>query len=187
MKKKQYIQLFSLIFVLICLICAYKYMKSYNKLHNDSNETETLASIMNIKKDTITNICYTNNNTTMNFIKTNNIWQYADDTSMNISKNYIETILTSISKVTPLRKISNTLTSLSDFGLDQPSLIITITVSDGSTKTLYIGNKNEMTNNYYCYVEGQNQVFTVSSQLPTAFSFDLSTIKETNPETESTK
>lgn len=187
MKKKQYLQIGSLILILIFLVIGYKYIRSYNRSHANTIEEETLASILNIKQDDIKSISYTNNNSTLCFIKTNNIWQYTDNTGMNVSQNYIGQILNAVSKLTPLRKISDQLTNLSDYGLDQPSLILTLTLNDGSTQTIYIGNKNDMTDNYYCYLEGQNSIYTVSSTFSSNISFDLSNIEETTTQTVTTE
>ncbi len=36
-----------------------------------------------------------------------------------------------------------------------------------------------MTGNYYCYIEGESTIYTISSSIPSAISFNLEEMKET--------
>lgn len=54
-------------------------------------------------------------------------------------------------------------TDLKTFGLDNPSLQLTINAGASGTKTLQFGSANPATKNYYAKLDGDGRVWTVSS------------------------
>ena len=51
----------------------------------------------------------------------------------------------------------------SEYGLDNPRYIITITASNGTVTTVYIGNKSPDGNYCYMYVDGSSDIYTVNA------------------------
>lgn len=71
------------------------------------------------------------------------------------------------------------------YGLDSPSKTITITLSDGSQKTIKIGAYNEILGFYYLLVEGDKHLYLVDSTIYDTFEIsyaDLEVVVEESTE-----
>ena len=52
---------------------------------------------------------------------------------------------------------------LSEYGLEDPSMTITLTMSDGTVYSLVFGDYNEMLGEYYYYLDDASTLYTISS------------------------
>ena len=74
---------------------------------------------------------------------------------------------------------------LSQYGLEEPFQTITAVLSDGTQVVIYAGNKSDLLSEYYIKVEGDDNVYLVSSNIVTDFDKDPEDfIDETETETE---
>ena len=74
---------------------------------------------------------------------------------------------------------------LSQYGLEEPFRTITAVLSDGTQVVIYAGNKSDLLSEYYIKVEGDDNVYLVSSNIVTDFDKDPEDfIDETETETE---
>ena len=75
---------------------------------------------------------------------------------------------------------------LSEYGLDNPVRTIKATLENGSGIIIYVGNQNDLTGDYYIRLEGDDQVYGISSYVVTAFDKEPEEfIEETEEETTS--
>ena len=73
---------------------------------------------------------------------------------------------------------------LSQYGLEEPFRTITAVLSDGTQVVIYAGNKSDLLSEYYIKVEGDDNVYLVSSTIVTDFDKDPEDfIDETETET----
>ena len=73
---------------------------------------------------------------------------------------------------------------LSQYGLEEPFRTITAVLSDGTQVVIYAGNKSDLLSEYYIKVEGDDNVYLVSSNIVTDFDKDPEDfIDETETET----
>ncbi len=70
-------------------------------------------------------------------------------------------LLSSFSALTAERTIDENPTDLAKYGLNPPQATATATWEDGTTHTLYLGNKTDAGNTYYLQVKGDLKVYTV--------------------------
>jgi hypothetical protein len=87
--------------------------------------------------------------------------------------------------VTASRLVEETAQDLSQYGLDQPSNIITVTDLDQNTISFEIGNQNEIAGGYYIKMETDDTVYLVNS-FPAAFSYSLEDLLKTEDESTDT-
>ncbi|WP_320912192.1 DUF4340 domain-containing protein, partial [Eisenbergiella porci] len=73
--------------------------------------------------------------------------------------------------------------NLAEYGLDNPAGTITAVLENGSSVILHVGNKNDITGDYYVRLEGNSQVYAVSSYIVTAFDREAADFIEETPET----
>ena len=90
-------------------------------------------------------------------------------------------MLTSLEGLRSEQVVADTLATSSEYGLDDPSMTITLTFTDGTQKILYIGEQNPMTDVYYASMEGDDHIYTISSEVPQAF-LPVSELKEESEE-----
>ena len=76
--------------------------------------------------------------------------------------------------------------SIADYGLDQPQNTITVTCGNETT-TIDIGDYNEMLQEYYIKISGDDKIYLADSTLKDAFSKKPDTMiqQEESTETES--
>ncbi len=121
--KKQIIQIVSLILILIVLFISYKVIKNHTKEQSTETTNSSLAPIVSLSDSDITEIEYTNNTSTYNFINKYGTWYYSTDETFDVSESYISALLSSVSNITPLREIETSLNNEDEYGLDTPSIL----------------------------------------------------------------
>ena len=182
--KKQKIQL--LILAVVCLLCVGAYFGArYLGTAEENEETETFTATDFSVSDVIELIV--SGDYPLNFTKDNDVWKDAQDRNASISQSMVESLLTQIHHVTSDTCIENP-EDLGQYGLDEPSMTITVTLKNGSSIILNIGDANGMTGDYYLQVEGNTSVYTLSPSVVSAFEKtpeDFIEETETESETDS--
>jgi len=106
------------------------------------------------------------------FSKQGETWYYKDDLNFPVSTTMIDLLTEDLSAVYANRVLEETDENFATYGLDEPSLIISVT--DGKeTVTYNIGDYNEATADYYMYMDGDSTVYTVDGTLYADFCVEL--------------
>ena len=185
--KKQKIQMFVIVVILLLCIVAYfvatQYAKSQEQREKDS-ETQGQVSLSIAKTDDVDAFSYIVDGTTYSYTKNGDGWTCDNDASLKLDADQITTLLDNLQKVTAAEAITD-YDSLSDYGLDQPQNTITVTCGDETTM-IDIGDYNEMLSEYYVKVSGDEKVYLMDSTLKDAFSktADTMVVQEDSTETE---
>lgn len=187
--KKQKIQFIIILLVLAALVAATFGLKAYNKNKEEAKTAEEEASTIYISKvdtDDITAFSYELDQVTYSFTKNGDTWTYEGDPSIDLDEDKINTMLETFSSFTATDEI--TYDDLSDFGLDNPSNLVTFTTADGST-SIYVGNQNDMLGSYYVMTGEDSKVYLTTTSLADKFSKTLEelTVTEDTESVESTE
>lgn len=102
----------------------------------------------------------------------NNTWRVKGDESADISQSLINRMATNGGALTALARIEDTCDNLSKYGLDNPQYTVTLKKYDGEASTFYIGMQNQVTTEYYMYLDGVAGIYTVSSNYPGFFNLN---------------
>ena len=165
-QKRQFLVL--LVFLVLCVIAYYFVSKYEANAVKQGTEEETEITVAQIDPDKIQAFSYIVDQTTYSYTKEDDKWVCENDKSLKLDKDAVQNLLTALKSVAAKEKLES-YDSLSDYGLDQPSN--TITVSDGEeTTTFYIGNYNDMMQEYYLKIEGDDAVFLTDATLSDTFS-----------------
>ena len=168
--KKQKIQFIVILIVLAVLVAATFGMKWYNKNKEEKKTAEEEASTIYISKtdpDTITAFSYEIDQVTYSFTKNGDTWTYDGDPSVDIDEDKVNTMLETFSSLTATDEIESD--NLAEFGLDQPTDLISYTTADGSVP-IYVGNQNEMLGSYYVMTGEDGKVYLTTTSLADVFS-----------------
>lgn len=174
MKSKQIIQMVSLGILLLLCVSAYIFMKQYNnKNEDDSVEEESSQTILSMDSSSISKLSYTYEGEQLGFVCKDGSWYYKQDEKFPLNTSYIENILTALSSLFAERKLEDNLDNLKEYGLDSPQITVTATDTEENEITLYIGNYNDSTGNYYCYQKDDTIIYMINEELATALKYKL--------------
>lgn len=189
--KKQKRQ-FMILLALVVLICAaYAGVKFYDQRQQEKEkkqEEENKVTVTQMETSDVTAFSYERNGTTLSFTKNGEDWVYDGDTTIDIDEDTVKTMLSSATALTAEEKVTD-YEKLSDFGLEHPSNTITLKTDD-SEITLYVGDKNAITSQYYIKTADSETVYLISTTLPSEFNKtieELTAEEETETATEETE
>lgn len=186
--KKQKIQMLVIVVILLLCIVAYflatRYAKQQEQRDKDS-ETQGQVNLTVIDPNDVDAFSYIADGTTYSYTKNKDTWTCENDTSLKMDADSIATLLGNLKKITAAEAIDD-YDSIADYGLDQPQNTITVTCGNETT-TIDIGDYNEMLQEYYIKISGDDKIYLADSTLKDAFSKKPDTMvqQEESTETES--
>lgn len=166
-------RIFILIIILIVLLGAYVGVLKYNDYIANKEESDESIVITSLDSDSVTALQYTNNGEEFSFHKSDEEWLWAQDNTLPITQSYVENILSNACSLNAVRLLEDNLDNIATYGLDTPAFTVILTSSDGTQTTIYIGDKNSATSNYYCTVEGSTNVYTIDESLVSTLGYTL--------------
>lgn len=186
--KKQKIQMLVIVVILLLCIVAYFLATRYAKQqeqHDKDSETQGQVNLTVIDPDDVDAFSYIADGTTYSYTKNKDTWTCENDTSLKMDADSIATLLGNLKKITAAEAIDD-YDSIADYGLDQPQNTITVTCGNETT-TIDIGDYNEMLQEYYIKISGDDKIYLADSTLKDAFSKKPDTMvqQEESTETES--
>lgn len=162
--QKQKKQLLILLILLVVLALAYAGIRFYNQRQEEKQTEEQEAETIHVTEletGDITGFSYQLDGVTLSFTKNGTDWNYDDDLTVDIEEDQIETMLEKAADITAAEEIV-AYDSLAEYGLDEPGNVITLHTEAGIT-TIYVGNRNEMTGQYYVKTGDSDTVYVVNA------------------------
>lgn len=169
-KKKKVGTLLVLLGMLILMILLYVLVMNKNKNEEEEVMEETIT-LWNIESDTVTEISYTLNGTTLTYMKSNDTWVDKSDTKVPINQDYITTMLSQVVNLSADKIVVKDPEDLSEYGLEDPALVVKITGEDGTAFELNLGDTLGIGTGYYAKLPDKNTVYAVSSEVYSAFNY----------------
>ena len=99
------------------------------------------------------------------------VWTYEEDPKFPLNSTLVNTKMQSLTDPGITRILENP-ESISEYGLDDPSITITVEKTDGTSYKLLIGDKNATNNDYYLMVEGHDEIYTFDGSLVGALNIE---------------
>lgn len=178
MKKKQLISIIVMVVCVAALAAGYLIMKEYNKNKNDKQAEEDAAAsstidIYDINTDDVVKISYTNSYGTVNMVYRDELW-VEEETQIPMNSEYVQEMLDAVSDYDAIKAVVTEAADVSEYGLDNPQLSYTITLSDGTEYKARLGIQLVTeTNGYYALLDSDTTVYTVSSNYYDPFTKSL--------------
>lgn len=136
-------------------------------------EAETIDISAGAEED-ITALSWTYYDETLTLERQEDGWVCAEDTTCPIDGDKVSSLLSAVSGLSATATIEDA-AELSEYGLVEPSLIVTVSTAAG--ETIYkLGNENAVTGAYYLLIDGSETVYTVDSTLDVAFARSLDSL-----------
>lgn len=173
MNKMKIRNLFILFIVLLISVIGYVALKNYNNSTEKETEEPETEKIISVDASAINELTYTNNGETLEFVKNNGEWKYAQDLNFRLDASYIDSIINTVSSLEVVRRLEDNLDNISEYGLDSPVYTVNVKCEDGTDITIYIGDNNSISGNYYCYLKDSSIVYMIETTLVNSLSYTL--------------
>lgn len=175
MKKKR--GLTAAIIILILLLAVYFMLKNSNLGEEEQSTVET-KTVFRADADDISELTVEQGENQYTFQKEEDTWIYTGEDGFPLDTDELENKAAAITSVTATTIIENP-ENLEDYGLDSPSVKISVKTVDGETETLEVGNENTAVSGCYVTVNGDDSnVYLVDSLVKTSMEFDISDLAQ---------
>ncbi|MCD7744455.1 MAG: DUF4340 domain-containing protein [Lachnospiraceae bacterium] len=162
--------------VIICVLCGVYYgLTVYNEKTEQAEEEAAEGEvILEVDTSTLTAVTYTIDGEQVSFtLQEDGSWQKDDDETFPVDSSALLAPLEEAAELKSIRTLTD-IEDTSEYGLDEPQNTITLTNEDGEETVITIGDNNASTGNDYLMLnEETSMVYTVSTDLSSAFSDDI--------------
>ena len=160
--------------VLVLCIGVWMGLRSYNRSTEQKTEEqeEKAQTVLSVPAEDIQSFSFMSGGNTYEFVKKEDVWSYTGDKNFPVDEDQVEELLSSFEQVEAARVLQD-VTDLSEYGLSEPSNVITLKDREGTVYTLSIGNLNSSTGDYYVSAEEEHTVYTIDSTIPLNFQIGL--------------
>lgn len=166
--KKQRVQILALAVVLLALAGAFLGIRYFNQVQAQKPaEEEEVITVINPAEEDVRVMSYTYEGETITFELEGDTWYDAEDHSLKLRQYMLSVMAGEVAPLTAEKKIEN-VTDMEQYGLTQPQASVTVETTSGSY-TWYIGDKNDVTGDYYVSLPDDDTVYTVSADVVSRF------------------
>lgn len=161
--KKKTVKLVSAVVVLGVLCAAYEGVNFYvtSQEEKETEENDTSVDLVSLEADDITAVSFTADQNEVEFDKKDDSWTEKSDANFPVNQDTVDSAVKGVASLTADQEISD-VEDMSQYDLDNPQNIITLTTADGDT-SLQIGMESS-NNQYYVKKEDDDKnVYLVSS------------------------
>lgn len=184
-KKSGLLVLVILLIVFAGLVFMY-YLIGYLSAQSEEEENDEEGQLLISENlDEVNTFSYDIDGVRQTFLKEDGEWIYAEDTEIKLDQDLVQSMLDGLQDLQSEQIVADSLANSSDYGFDDPYMTITLSFTDGTQTILYIGSQNPMVDVYYLIIEGDDKIYTVSSDVPSIF-LSVSDLEEQEDETEDT-
>lgn len=182
-KKKGGGRLILLILLLVALIVAYIGYDLYEKKQEKEEETETESNddieICMIDEADIASIYYKNDMTEMTLVKNSeDVWVNEAKPEVPLKSTTTKSIAKAVQSITSSKIVNENTEDVSEYGLDSPSLTVTVTKTDGSKVMLLVGDEAPLEDGDYACLYGSTTVYLIDTLFASAFEYTENQLTE---------
>ena len=159
--------------MILLLLVAVALCGGYLAVQNLSQK-ETVAaedvqiSLLNAEADDVTGLSWETDGAAVTLKKQDGVWRMDGDDAFPVDQDAAQKLAQSVANLTANRRLSGVET-LSDYGLEQPTFAVTVTLADGDWHLISQGALNALSGDAYVQVSGSEDVYIVSDAPADAF------------------
>ena len=181
MKKKNTALIAGIIILALLLVF---YLVLHNSSKEDSQDTEkTSETAFETTVEDISEAVFKSGENEFKFTKSDDIWKYNGEENFPLDQSAFEEIISKFEKIAADRVLEKP-DNISEYGLDDPTVTVSLKDKDGKEQRLQFGDTNSVTSSSYMTLNKDNEkVYMVSSTIVTSLQFDINDLaeKETFP------
>lgn len=183
--KKQRKQLVTMVVFLAFLIVAYIGLGVYNDAQAKKEEEESTIVVTDFDSEDVVAFSYDYNDETYTFSKNEDVWTYDSKAGFDVDESLVESMLVVAGSLLGEDAITEYET-VDTYGFDTPQKTVSLTMSDGSSIKIQVGDYNNIVGFYYLMVEGDSNLYLVDSTLLDTFEVSYTSLEYIEEETEET-
>lgn len=176
-KKKKSFTLILLLIAMVVLIGAYIWLVKYNdkKEAGTADDTDTKTeTVADIAADSIKTIYFKNENAEMTLAKgEEDTWKNSADELFPVNQTYAQNMASAFKSLTSTRTIPEGSGELSDYGLENPVVTVTITDKDGKETSIFLGSEAPVGGGYYASLKGDSKIYIIAASFYNNFNYNL--------------
>lgn len=161
------------VFLLLAILVAGYFAISFFLKSEDGGENTPSIKASEIDTALIKGFSYSYAGKAMSFYIENAEWKDESNPSTPLKQSPISTMCGNLGNVIATRKVPSDKDSLSEYGLDDPTMTINITLTDGGKRVYKIGGLNEVVNGYYFMTSESEDVYLITDSLLLSFTKTL--------------
>ena len=163
-------KMLALLIVLAVMLGGYYAVKQSNQTTSVSETSGTFDLTAKTAED-LTGISWTTEDTTLAFtLNDEGEWTTTDTPAWPVDQSAVQALADKLLALQGTRKLED-VTSLADYGLDTPTITVTVTWKDASTTTYTMGDATPFADGYYLKLSTQDDViYTIATSLSTTFN-----------------
>ena len=170
MKRKKIIAVL-LFLLLLCLACIYLLLPGQDQ----GQVTEQAREMIILQMDTEPVervVCQKKSGEALSFKRTDTGWICENEPDFPLDPRYIERILECLAELPGKGAVENGALAAEKYGLKEPAAVLIVQAGESSL-TLKVGDRNEITMNYYLQVNEDPTVYLVEPFLKVRITYDL--------------
>lgn len=166
--KKQKVQLIVVVVILVLCIAGY-FVAGRMSQEETTEDEETEYIAFTFDSASLEFLMIEGERGTLELAYDSGSWSFVqeiegeDSAEYEVNDTTADAILGYLDELTSSREITVEEEDLSQYGFDDPSMTITITLDEGEQHIITFGDCNEMLDEYYFYVDDSNLVYTLES------------------------
>ena len=164
-KKKNIVTIIFLLLVLILAGASYGMLKSRNdRIEKEKEEEESEDSkimLNDFEAESIVNISITSPDENFVFVKEEDTWILQGEEDYPLSQSKLTSMAAGIAKLSVERLVVENPEDLSEYGLEQPSILVKAVTNEGKEYTLQIGDKLATDTYYYGIATDESTVYVI--------------------------
>ncbi len=164
--------------VLAVLIGGYFYLQSRPK--PQQAQTKPTIEISKFETDKLVKVVLTRKDGKLMLEKKGAAWKADLPYPVALSASSVDTLASTLSGLSAESVIEEKPADLAQYGLKPPRVTVDAHLSDGTVKTLYLGDKTPTGNSYYLQAKGDPKVYSIFSYVGNQFAYSLSDLREKN-------
>jgi hypothetical protein len=162
-KKKNAVTLVSLLLVLVVLIGVYVWYGHRAAQTDDSSDDTENISLATFDTTEATAVDYTGPNADINLTLEDGVWKSDTQPDRPINQDNVNSILNVMSSIEATKTVVENPEDLSQYGLSEPATVVLVTLQDGSTVKLSVGDELANADGYYAMVNDATTVYVVNT------------------------
>ncbi len=166
MKKKNTALIAGIIILALLLVF---YLVLHNSSKEDSQDTEkTSETAFETTVEDISEAVFKSGENEYKFTKSDDIWKYNGEENFPLDQSAFGEIISKFEKIAADRVLEKP-DNISEYGLDNPTVTVSLKDKDGKEQTLQFGDTNSVTSSSYMTLNKDNEkVYMVSSTIVTS-------------------
>ncbi len=153
-----------LVVVVVLLVGAY-FLISNRKTTDDGlgNQAGNTVKLADFTSDKIESVTLENSDGTFVIVKKDNEWTLSTPTDIKADPTVLSSIVINSSSMVVDKLIEEDAKDLSIYGLDKPTVVVTIKPIGGDNVVIDLGNKTPTSSGYYVKLHNENKVYILGS------------------------